>query len=201
MDAQKREERRRHLLDCAAEVFSERGYAHVTVDDVHRRAGVARGTFYLYFKDKGDIFSALIEDFFVQLRLQIRRIDLESSTPPLEQLRGNLERVTSLTQREPELTRLVLEAAAGIDPALDERLTRFWSSVLELIESSLIEGQAMGLVRSGDPALLARMGLGAIKELLLAQHSQRSSKAGQGGYPPKELAEALMTFVSRGLLH
>ena len=44
------------LADAAAELFLERGYAGTTVDDVARRAGVSRGTFFNYFDSKADTF-------------------------------------------------------------------------------------------------------------------------------------------------
>ena len=58
----RRAERRTALLAAARDVFAERGYAAATVDDVVARAGVARGTFYLYFKDKRDVFRALVDE-------------------------------------------------------------------------------------------------------------------------------------------
>jgi len=44
------------LADAAAELFLEQGYAGTTVDDVARRAGVSRGTFFNYFASKADTF-------------------------------------------------------------------------------------------------------------------------------------------------
>src|SRR5690606_39026343 len=45
----KREQRREQLLAVARDVFAKRGYARTSVDDIALEAGVARGTFYLYF--------------------------------------------------------------------------------------------------------------------------------------------------------
>ena len=44
------------LADAAAELFLENGYAGTTVDDIARRAGVSRGTFFNYFEAKSDLF-------------------------------------------------------------------------------------------------------------------------------------------------
>ncbi|MET4051309.1 AcrR family transcriptional regulator [Frigoribacterium sp. PvP054] len=44
------------LADAAAELFLENGYARTTVDDIARRAGVSRGTFFNYFEAKSDLF-------------------------------------------------------------------------------------------------------------------------------------------------
>jgi AcrR family transcriptional regulator len=47
-------------LDAALSVFAERGYEAARLDDVAARAGVAKGTLYLYFKDKEALFESLI---------------------------------------------------------------------------------------------------------------------------------------------
>ena len=52
--------RRQAILDAALTVFAERGYEAARLDDMAARAGVAKGTLYLYFKDKEALFEALV---------------------------------------------------------------------------------------------------------------------------------------------
>ena len=54
----KKQEKRRALLDAAYELFLERGTAKTSVEDITSRAKVAKGTFYLYFQDKGAVMQA-----------------------------------------------------------------------------------------------------------------------------------------------
>lgn len=63
---QDREQRRRVLLDAAHQLYRERK-ALPPVADIARAAGLAKGTVYLYFRTKEEIFVALLEDSFVQL--------------------------------------------------------------------------------------------------------------------------------------
>lgn len=56
------EARRRAILDAALIVFAEKGYAGARMDDVAARAGVAKGTLYLYFEDKKALFQGLVHD-------------------------------------------------------------------------------------------------------------------------------------------
>ena len=60
MRAAKAAERRNAILKAALDEFSERGFAAARLDDVARRAGVAKGTIYLYFKDKEALFQELV---------------------------------------------------------------------------------------------------------------------------------------------
>lgn len=59
---------REALLDAAEELFSKRGFAAVSVDDIVARAGVAKGTFYNHFADKRDLAAALA----IQIRHEVR---------------------------------------------------------------------------------------------------------------------------------
>jgi AcrR family transcriptional regulator len=59
--------RRETLLNAAFDLFREQGLARVTVDDIARSAGVAKGTFYLYFKSKEELVDALRVEFAHQL--------------------------------------------------------------------------------------------------------------------------------------
>ena len=57
------ENRRACILKAARCVFARQGYSKTVVDDIAGQAGIAKGTLYLYFKSKEDIFlAALMED-------------------------------------------------------------------------------------------------------------------------------------------
>src|ERR1700742_4039483 len=58
--AARQAERRDAILEAALEEFSASGFAATRLDDVARRAGVAKGTIYLYFQDKEALFEELV---------------------------------------------------------------------------------------------------------------------------------------------
>ncbi|MEY2405218.1 MAG: hypothetical protein QOG39_134 [Acidimicrobiaceae bacterium] len=55
-------ESRRELIDAAVEVFAERGYQAASVEDVIRRAGLSKGTFYFNFTGKEDLFASVVHE-------------------------------------------------------------------------------------------------------------------------------------------
>ena len=59
------EERPRQILDAALEVFGERGLAGARLDDIARRAGVSKGTIYLYFHNKEELFREVVRAVIV----------------------------------------------------------------------------------------------------------------------------------------
>ena len=76
----KKQEKRRALLDAAYELFLERGTAKTSVEDITSRAKVAKGTFYLYFKDKYDIKNKLTafktHELFEKAAKALRKADI-----------------------------------------------------------------------------------------------------------------------------
>ena len=64
-------ETRRRLMDAAADLMAEKGFANVSVDDIVHRCGVARGTFYIYFRNKEDIGFAITRQPFADMREEI----------------------------------------------------------------------------------------------------------------------------------
>ena len=57
---QQKQEKKQNLLAAAYALFTEKGVAKTSVDEIVRGANVAKGTFYLYFRDKGDVLRELI---------------------------------------------------------------------------------------------------------------------------------------------
>lgn len=56
----KKENKRKDLLNAAFDLFISKGFHNTSIADIVGRAGIAKGTFYLYFKDKTDIRNRLI---------------------------------------------------------------------------------------------------------------------------------------------
>lgn len=78
-------ERPGELLDAALELFVERGYAGTRLEDVAARAGVSKGTLYLYFANKEELFKAVVRENIVA-RLSQTRESLRGVDGPREQV-------------------------------------------------------------------------------------------------------------------
>lgn len=188
-------ERRRELLDAARDVFVEKGFAAASVDDIVLRAGVARGTFYLYFQDKRAVFEALVDEFLSRISACVKSIDLSpGAAPPVEQLRANIRRVVALSLGEPTIVKLALFDATGLDPDLDEKLHGYYEALRTLIAESLEVGQQLGMVRDGDRRVMVAIGLGGLKEVLV------DAVRGQLAPDADAITEEIMRFLASGLL-
>lgn len=182
-------------MGAARDVFVEKGFSFASVDDIVARAGVARGTFYLYFQDKRSVFEALVDAFLTRIAECVRSIDIApGARPPIEQLRANVLRVVELALAEPAIVKLALLDATGLDPELDEKLHGYYEALRSLIAESLEMGQALGMVREGDRRVMVAIGLGGLKEVLVdAVRGELASDA-------PAITEEIMRFLSDGLL-
>ena len=78
--------RRKELLDVADRLFRSKGYAMSTVEDIVRETGVAKGTFYHYFRSKEEVLAALATRMVETMAEELRRIAAETSAPPISRL-------------------------------------------------------------------------------------------------------------------
>lgn len=160
-----REARRQQILDRARDVFARRGYHQAKIDDIVAAAGVARGTFYLYFQDKRAIFEELFRRFWQKIVVSMARIDVERPVEP--QVLAQIRRILDVFLDDPAMAKILLSDAAGLDAEFDRRLLAFASDAAKLLEDALRDGQEWGLVKPGSPSVLGFFLVGGVKEVLL----------------------------------
>jgi AcrR family transcriptional regulator len=159
-----RTQRRQQILEHARDVFAKRGYHASKVEDIVAAAGVARGTFYLYFDDKRAIFEEIVDRLLMRFGIAIVRIDPKLGVD--EQVRELLRRIIRTLIEERVTTKILLEGAMGVDPAFDRKIHSFFEQMRTFLEESLKEGQELGIVVKGSPRMQATFVLGALKEIL-----------------------------------
>ena len=187
-----REKTREKLLAAARQVFVEQGYHDAKVEDIAERAGVGKGTFYLYFEDKRAIFEELVDGLFERLAASILRVD--SRADIAAQVRHNIRAVIAVLLAEPEVTRILLSYAEGLDPTFLKKIQSFYENMRRLIEETTREGQRMGIVAKGDPRLFALWSIGAMKEVLMDWAVHGTER------PREELVDALFSLAQSGFL-
>lgn len=160
-------ERRAKIVKAAAKCFAADGYHATQVSDIIKRAGIARGTFYLYFKSKHDIFHLILDEFIKRLNDQIWTIELADGKDPIDQLRKNCERVLDAILDRTEIGKIIFNEAVGLDRVIDSRLKKFYAQLLSMIESSISRGIPLGLVRNLNPRIAACIVMGSFREILV----------------------------------
>ena len=193
LDQSTKERRRREIVRAAVDTFAERGYFEARMREIAKRAGVADGTLYLYFRGKEDLLVCVLEEY-AQAFLSRARRDAASLPDPCDKLRvvverhlvslGNDRALAQVFQIELRHTRRFLRRVARGQLA----------EYLRLLQGIIAEGARMGCFRSDVSAeMAARMVFGAIDELVtawvLASHPQALARQ----------ADPLVRLLLRGL--
>ena len=188
-----RQARREQVLRHAKRIFARKGYHRTNIAEIISRARIARGTFYLYFQNKKDLFEELLEQVVGELRHRIQRLRMGPGEPdPVEQLRDNLRRVLNFVLAERELTDILLNHSMGFDREVDARIRDFYEKVADQIQRSLDLGINLNLVRRCDTSAVAYCILGGIKEVVGQASRDRRRDIGR-------LAEEILDFGLRGV--
>ena len=157
---------KRHLiLEAATHVFAERGFFAAQVADIARRAGIASGTVYLYFRSKDDLLISLF-DRTMQDAIRDGRDALDSVVDPTDRLRRIARLHLERLGRDRNLA-IVFQVELRQSTKFMARLsaTRL-RSYLGIIRDTIAEGQAKGVFRANVPPTLgAKMFFGALDEM------------------------------------
>jgi AcrR family transcriptional regulator len=202
----RRTERRQAILEAAKRVFRDRGYHQVSVHDIIDEARIARGTFYLYFTSKQEVFGELVDEFLQIIRQQVQRIVVSpDQPPPLEQLRANFRRVVTTVLAHDDVASVILRDPTGFDSESWARVGRFFETVQQLVVDALHVGRGMGFIRVCDDSIVAATSLGGLKEvlqrMLAANTGEPDARHRERAFgDPEHLADELLQFLLRGLL-
>jgi AcrR family transcriptional regulator len=139
-------ERREAIIEAALDEFIARGFAATRLDDVAKRAGVAKGTIYLHFKDKESLFQELIRTALVPL---ISR--LAAPPPQGSSVRAALERFAQtfaqevISTRRGDIVRLIVAEGPRFPSVADfyyrEVVSRGMAAMRALIELGIARGE------------------------------------------------------------
>jgi len=183
------EQTRNKLLTAAAEVFAEQGFYEASIVKITERAGVAQGTFYLYFASKQQIFEELVDDLNRRLRRTLAAAVADTSTR-LEAERAGLTAFLQFTAEHPALYRIIHQA----DIVAPHAMRRHYERMAGPYAIGLRRAMAAGEISPADPEVLA-FALMAVAEMI----GRRWVLWDDRGSVPDEVVEETMRFIGRGL--
>ena len=158
--------KRERILEAGLKLFANQPYQAVTMDRVAAAAGVAKGTLYLYFQSKEDLYLGILSDGMESMARAY-----QSTVDPVADVRQRLQHAIRLTiefyDQRRDLLRLMMteeprmaEARNRLREEWRDRGVRFYNSLIE-------EGIASGAFRSIDARLATYAILGSIRSVML----------------------------------
>ncbi len=184
-------------MQAALKAFTKGGYHGTHVEHVVKEAGVARGTFYMHFDSKHDVFDALVDrtlDVFLAVRPEGDSVNVKSVADAERMLRESYRVVLTTFHKHRQLTRLLFDEAVGLEKGFRKKLEghyRIWHQrVAETLDMLVERGVAR---RTLDVEITSEMVIGMV-ERIARRYLFQSRKP-----DIDRLVDALVTFELGGL--
>ncbi len=181
------ESKRRDIAAAAARRFAANPFHDVKLDHVAADAGVGKGTIYLYYRDKDDLYISVLCDAFESLVASLRERIAGSTASARAELRLLLGTLVRFAVANPELFRLMRASP----PEPGSRWAKKRDEMIELFESVIRRGVRLGEFHKTHPRLAAACIPGMVRSVMLF---------GPEGLSERTVLRHLTALVERGLL-
>ena len=168
----RRKNLRKKIIDAAIKLFAKKGFYETTVDDIAKAAKIAKGTAYLYFKDKPSLYISVIEEHFVTAMEYLQKIQKEDLTSTEMLQRTADEWINYMVKFKSSfpmfsieninLTRRIMKA---IKPIIFIRIEEMITLIAQIIEDGIKKKE----FRKVNPRLAALYFLNTIRTGFFAQ--------------------------------
>lgn len=193
------QETRNRILDAAEHLFSESGVSRTSLEDIAQAAGVTRGAIYWHFKDKRDLFAAMVDRVTLPMEAMVARSSDESVEDPIASLKACAVTALKRTANDPQVQRVFdivthkceyLGEMAGVN----NRISAVQKGCVDRAEQTIRNAIKRGLLPASVNPRLAAVGLDAMLYGLI------SNWLANPGYLPLERhAEAMIDLYVEGL--
>ena len=186
---------KRKIIDGAIKLFAEKGFYETTVDDIAKRAKIAKGTVYLYFKNKPSLYITIIDEHFtdgIKFLKEIQEQNL-TSTEKLKRIASEwlnymIKFKNSFPMFSMENVNLTKKIMKGIKPIMFSRL----DEIIDIIAQIVKEGIKDGEFRKTNPRLGAMYFLNIIRTAFISHVFYPDIKN-----PERDIGEVLMFGLKR----
>jgi AcrR family transcriptional regulator len=159
-------DRRRALLSAARQVFAEKGVEAARVSEIVAHAGVAQGTFYLYFVSKSALLLALTDEVYADIRAEVARA-LAAATHISEQVSAGVAAAFRAIERNRDIFAIVHPRAGGAE--IRRESEELFAAYYDLVAAAIRAGQERGEIPAAvAPRLAARLVVDVIESAAYA---------------------------------
>ena len=167
----KKETRRKLIIKTARKVFARHGYFLTTVDMIACAAGLAKGTIYLYFKNKENLFFSLLEEGYAEFHKYLIEIK-EQPIDPLKKIFKIIKLEVDFHHENSDICRLFLNNQS---PDIENILPKFRANImqkhrdqLKIIAEIIKQGITQNKIKKTDPYKTAITIIGISHSILMA---------------------------------
>jgi AcrR family transcriptional regulator len=146
----RKDEKRKLIFETAAKVFAEKGYHQTTVKDITEIAEISVGTFYLYFKNKEDLFEKLYDEMELIINNIKDYAAEKNTTTPSERYANIVAASIWAYEKYRELSKILLIEAVGLNPRFEEKYANIMVKACKGMEVTLKGLKEKGIIDVPD---------------------------------------------------
>lgn len=184
--------RRAAIIEAAKEVLAEEGYMNVGIKNIAQKAGIATGTFYLYFANKDKLVETIAEEMYQKLLKKIKE-ERAKHTLVIDKLQASMRTCIQVFSEEQQFAKILLIQAPGISKILNHKLINIEQELILLSKIDLDELVTEGYLPKQDTYISACAFVGTFRQVILSWLRE--------GRPEslEESFDALVKYNLRGL--
>lgn len=193
VDEQMREATRRRIMRQAASEFARLGFDQANINAIAEQAGIGKGTIYLYFENKRDLFLEMLRSI-AQAQLTVIRAALASDGTLQQRLERLFRAFVRLAEQESDDFNVYMSALYGVNRAFQAEATKLLRDYVAVLALLLEQSQARGEIRSHNIEASALMVLSVTESYVLS-----AKVLGQSEHAILQQAGPVAELILRGI--
>lgn len=183
--------KKNNIIKAATRLFSDKSFYDVTMDDIAVRANVSKGTLYLYFSSKENLYLEILEHTFDSIESILEREVAKSDSAP-EKLKKLLYIIIKFYRENIDVLKILSRDETHLIREHQELTEKWRSRRLSLYEQIIKKGVAEGSFKTRNTELAALILYGSIGVVMVFYDLGKS---------PEVVAEELYSEIASGLFH
>jgi AcrR family transcriptional regulator len=193
VDEQMREATRQRIMRVAASEFARLGFDQANINVIAEQAGIGKGTIYLYFENKRDLFLAMLR-YIAQEQLSVIRAAMAPDGTLQQRIERLFRAFAHLAKEESDNFNVYMSTLYGVNRAFQTEATKLLRDYVAVIALMLEQSQARGEIRIHNVEATALMVLSLTESYVLS-----ARVLGQSEHMIVQQAKSVTDLMLRGM--
>ena len=183
--------KKNNIIKIAAKLFSQKSFHDVTMDEIAEKVGVAKGTIYLYFSSKDNLYLEILEHTFGSIEALLEKEVNTASLAP-EKLKKVLAIVITFYRENIDVLKILSRDETHLIQEHHDLTEKWRLRRIELYKKIINKSIKEGSFKTGNTELAALVLYGAVGAVMLFYDLEKS---------PEAIADELYSEIASGLFH
>lgn len=186
----RRKSRKEEIIKAASNLFSQKSYHDVTMDQIAEKVGVAKGTIYLYFESKENLYLGILEHTFETIESILER-EIAKEDPAPQKLKKILRLIFQFYFQNMDVLRILTRDETRLIREHFEFTEHWRHRRIKLYRKVLEKGIKEGSFRSANTELMALIIFGLVGSVMFFYPTDKNAG---------EIAEEVFSMISEGIM-